>query len=386
MSYLFDNYLPLAITFKSAQGCWLTDTQDKQYLDALSGVGVVGLGHCHPAITHAITQQAQTLVHTSNWYRIEHQESLAKKLCQSSKMKKVFFANSGAEANEAAIKLTRLYAKKHQINAPIILTAKHSFHGRTMATLSATGTLKVQQGFSPLLPEFIHVDFDDIDAIKAHQANSNIVGVMLEPILGEAGVIIPADNYLNKVQEVCHKNNWLLILDEVQTGAGRTGKLFAYQHNNISPDILTCAKGLGNGLPIGACLGGAKVADLFTPGTHGSTYGGNPLCSRVALSVLETIETENILDNVNTQSIYFLSQASLVLAKNTIVKDIRAKGLMLAISLDKIYPDLIQQALDIGLLINANGVHIRLLPPLIINQNEMDILIEKLNQLIGSLS
>ena len=385
MSYLFDNYLPLPVHFKQGNGCWLTDTNNKQYLDALSGVGVVNLGHCHPVITQTITTQAKTLIHTSNWYHNDHQANLAKKLCQLTQMEKVFFTNSGAEANETAIKLTRLYARQQKIVNPVILTAKNSFHGRTMATLSATGNSKIQHGFAPLLSDFIHLDFDDIDAIKAHQNNPNIVALMLEPIMGEAGVIIPEQTYLNKAQAICQQNDWLLILDEVQTGIGRTGQLFAHQANQIVPDILTSAKGLGNGLPIGACLGGQKVAHLLILGSHGTTYGGNPLCTAVGLSVLEIIEKNAILDNVNTMSAYFLSQASLVLQRYPIVQDIRAKGLMLAITLDKVYLDLMIKALDLGILIHANGKHIRLLPPLIINQNEMDTLIQKLNQLIGTL-
>lgn len=385
MSYLFDNYAPLDVAFVSGKACWLQDEHGKKYLDALSGVGVVNLGHCHANITEAITKQASTLLHTSNWYQLKHQESLAQKLCQLTGMSKAFFANSGAEANEAAIKLSRLYARKNKIDNPIILTCRDSFHGRTFATLSATGSEKVQTGFSPLLESFIHIDFNDIDAIVSHSNNPNIVGIMLEPILGERGVIIPDENYLNQVRRICDDNQWLMILDEVQTGFGRTGELFSYQHNNIIPDILTCAKGMGNGVPIGACLGGEKVADLFTVGSHGSTFGGNPLCACVALSVLDTFESEQILANVKQQSEYFLKNAQQILGAHTKVKDIRAKGLMLAISLDKTYPDIIDKALKLGILINANGEHIRLLPPLIINQEEIDFLLKTLDKLIGEL-
>ncbi|SVE26833.1 uncharacterized protein METZ01_LOCUS479687, partial [marine metagenome] len=238
MSNLMSNYSPLDVTFTSGSGCWLTDTSGKRYFDALSGVGVVNLGHCHPKITQSIVEQSQELLHTSNWYRIEHQEELAVRLCKLANMDKVFFSNSGAEANEAAIKIARLFARQKNIDIPVILTAKESFHGRTMATLSATGSSKVQAGFSPLMSEFIHVDFDDVEAIKQYSDNKNIVAVMLEPIQGEAGVIIPQQDYLNQVKAVCKENDWLFILDEVQSGMGRTGKLFAHQYNDLTPDVL----------------------------------------------------------------------------------------------------------------------------------------------------
>ena len=298
MSNLMSNYSPLDVTFASGSGCWLTDTSGKKYFDALSGVGVVNLGHCHPKITESIIEQSQKLLHTSNWYLIEHQEELAARLCNLADMDKVFFSNSGAEANEAAIKIARLFARQKAIDLPVILTAKESFHGRTMATLSATGTSKVQAGFSPLMSEFIHVDFDDIEAIEQYSDNRNIVAVMLEPIQGEAGVIIPKQNYLNEVKAICEKNDWLLILDEVQSGMGRTGKLFAHQHNGLTPDVLCLAKGLGNGVPIGACLAKGRASDMLIAGTHGSTFGGNPLVCKVALSVLDVFEEEVILDNV----------------------------------------------------------------------------------------
>jgi acetylornithine aminotransferase apoenzyme (EC 2.6.1.11) len=307
MSYLMSNYAPLEVTFVKGKGCYLTDTKGNQYLDALCGVGVTGLGHSHPEISRAIQSQAQKVIHTSNWYHIEHQETLAKKLCKLAKMDAVFFGNSGAEANEAAIKIARLHAHANHINNPIILTANQSFHGRTMATLSATGNPKVQSGFAPLVSEFIHIDFNDVDAITAHVNNANIVAIMLEPIQGESGVIIPKEDYLNQVQTICQANNWLLILDEVQTGIGRTGKLFAHEYNNITPDILTLAKGLGNGMPIGACLAKGKAATLFQPGSHGSTFGGNPLACKTALTVLEVIEKNDILNNTIQMGEYLVS-------------------------------------------------------------------------------
>ncbi len=381
------NYLPLDVTFVSGDGCWLTDKSGKQYLDALSGVGVVNLGHCHPDITETIVKQSETLLHTSNWYHIEHQEALAKRLCSVANMDNVFFANSGAEANEAAIKIARLFAQKRGIDEPVIISANDSFHGRTMATLSATGNSKIQDGFSPLLSEFIHVEFDDIEAISKHTRNENVVAVMLEPIQGEAGVVIPEPEYLNKVKSLCEKNDWLLILDEVQTGMGRTGKMFAHQYNNITPDLLTLAKGLGNGVPIGACLAKGRAAKLFTTGKHGSTFGGNPLVSKVALSVLDVIENNSVLANVGKMSQYIHTKLEKELSDNAAVISIRIKGLMIGIGLDEKFIDtskLLQKALDDQLLINIAGSSIRLLPPLIISSDEVDILINKIVKLINN--
>ena len=380
------NYLPLDVTFVSGNGCWLTDKSGKQYLDALSGVGVVNLGHCHPGITESIVVQAETLLHTSNWYHIEHQEALAERLCSVANMDNVFFANSGAEANEAAIKIARLFAQQKGIYEPVIISANESFHGRTMATLSATGNSKIQDGFSPLLSEFIHVEFDDIEAISKHTSNGNVVAVMLEPIQGEAGVVIPEPEYLNKVKSLCEKNDWLLILDEVQTGMGRTGKMFAHQYNNITPDLLTLAKGLGNGVPIGACLAKGRAAKLFTAGKHGSTFGGNPLVSKVALSVLDVIENDSVLANVGKMSQYIQTKLENELSDIPAVLSVRIKGLMIGIGLDDKLIDttkLLQKALDDQLLINIAGSSIRLLPPLIITSDEVDILINKIVQLIN---
>jgi len=381
------NYSPLDVTFTNGSGCWLTDTEGEQYFDALSGIGVVNLGHCHPAITQSIIEQSRELLHTSNVYRIENQERLAERLCKLANMDKAFFANSGAEANEAAIKIARLYARSKNIINPIILTANRSFHGRTMATLSATGNTKVQAGFSPLMSEFIHVDFDDIDAIKKYNENKDIVAVMVEPIQGEAGVIIPQGDYLNKVKSVCDENDWLFILDEVQSGMGRTGKLFAHQYNNLTPDILCLAKGLGNGVPIGACLAKGKASEMLIYGSHGSTFGGNPLVTRVALSVLDVFEDDSILDNVNEMSQYLEVQLKSKLIECKVVKEIRIKGLMIGIELDENSIDcskLVQKALDDKLLINITGNSIRMLPPLIISKEEVNILIKKITKLIYS--
>ena len=381
------NYSPLEVTFVKGEGCWLTDTKGDQYLDALSGIGVVNLGHCHPVITKNLIDQSQQLLHTSNVYRIGNQEKLAKELCTLAKMDKVFFSNSGAEANEAAIKIVRLFARSKDIEKPVILTANQGFHGRTMATLSATGQSKVQAGFAPLMSEFIHVNYDDIEAISDYQSNANVVAVMVEPIQGEAGIIIPKNDYLNKVQEVCNKNGWLLILDGVQSCMGRTGKLFAHEHNQITPDILCLAKGLGNGVPIGACLAKGVASKMLTPGTHGSTFGGNPLVTSAALGVLDVFQNTNVLENVNKMSEYFRSEFDNKIKNNIAVKELRIKGLMIGIGLDSNIIDcsqLVKKALKDNLLINVTGTTIRMLPPLIITKEEIDILISKLIKLINT--
>ena len=387
MSNLMSNYSPLEVTFVKGEGCWLTDTKGDQYLDALSGIGVVNLGHCHPVITKNLIDQSQQLLHTSNVYRIGNQEKLAKELCSLANMDKVFFSNSGAEANEAAIKIARLFARSKDIEKPVILTANQGFHGRTMATLSATGQSKVQAGFAPLMSEFIHVNFDDIESISDYQNNANVVAVMVEPIQGEAGIIIPKNDYLNKVQEVCNKNGWLLILDGVQSCMGRTGKLFAHEHNQITPDILCLAKGLGNGVPIGACLAKGVASKMLTPGTHGSTFGGNPLVTSAALGVLDVFQNTNVLENVNKMSEYFRSEFDNKIKNNIAVKELRIKGLMIGIGLDSNIIDcsqLVKKALKENLLINVTGTSIRMLPPLIITKEEIDILISKLIKLIST--
>ena len=387
MSNLMSNYSPLEVTFVKGDGCWLTDTKGDRYLDALSGIGVVNLGHCHPVITKNLVDQSQQLLHTSNVYRIGNQEKLAKELCSLANMDKVFFSNSGTEANEAAIKIARLYARSKDIEKPIILTANQGFHGRTMATLSATGQSKVQAGFSPLMSEFIHIDYDDIEAISDYENNPNVVAIMVEPIQGEAGIIIPEYDYLNQVQDVCSKNGWLLILDGVQSCMGRTGKLFAHEHNEITPDILCLAKGLGNGVPIGACLAKGVASKMLTPGTHGSTFGGNPLVTAAALGVLEVIQNTKVLENVNKMSEYFKSEFEKKLKNNAAVIELRIKGLMIGIGLDNNIVDcsqLVKKALKDNLLINVTGTSIRMLPPLIITKDEIDILISKLVKLIST--
>ncbi len=381
---LMTTYAPLPITFTRGEGVYLWDKNDKQYLDAVAGVAVCGLGHAHPKLADALAEQARTLVHTSNLYQIEHQQQLADKLCELSDMERVFFSNSGAEANEAAIKLARLYGKQQGIERPNIIVACGSFHGRTLATLSATGNRKVQAGFSPLVDGFVRVNYNDIDAIKnVAKTNSNVVAMLVEPIQGEGGVIVPNNNYLQQLRQICDANNWLLMLDEIQTGIGRTGSWFAFQHTNIKPDVMTLAKALGNGVPIGACLARGKAAELFTPGTHGSTFGGNPLATRAGLTVLDIIEKEHLLEQIKTMGDYFITEFQNKLEGIKIVKDIRGKGLMIGIELDNDCGELVAAASDLGVLINVTaGNTIRLLPPLIINQQQADTVIDIVSELI----
>lgn len=380
---LMPNYARLPVTFTKGEGAWLWDLDGNRYLDALSGVAVCGLGHAHPAIANAICDQARTLLHTSNIYGIAYQQTLADKLTELSGMETVFFCNSGAEANEAAIKIARLYGRHLKIDVPTVIVVEGAFHGRTLATLTATGNPKVRQGFEPLVPGFIRVPYNDLHAIEnIALQHSEVVAVLVEPLQGEGGIQIPDTDYLTKLRALCDKHNWLLMLDEIQTGIGRTGKWFAYQHENILPDVLSLAKGLGNGIPVGACLARGKVATIFQPGTHGSTFGGNPFACRVALTVLETIESNDLMSRVNTLSQRFAEgfQQKLTI---TGVNAIRVKGLLIGIELAKPCGELVKQALDKGLLINvtANNV-IRLLPPFILTDEQADEVVETLSQLI----
>ena len=369
-----DNYNPLSVEFDKGIGSWLIDMHGERYLDALSGIAVCGLGHSHPSISKVIAEQSANLIHTSNIYRIPLQEKLAEKLAGHSGMDNVFFCNSGAEANEAAIKLARLHAHKQKITNPVILVMHNSFHGRTMATISATGSPKAHQGFEPLLSGFKHIAFNDIEALKSSvNTIENIVAIMLEPIQGEGGIVIPNKNYLKTIRSVCDKNNLLMIVDEVQTGMCRTGKWFAFQHEKILPDIMTIAKALGNGVPIGACLARGKSAKFFQAGSHGSTFGGNPLGSRDALEVINILETKKIDKHAAELGSYFLENFRKSLEGVQGIIDIRGKGLMMAIELEKNCPDLVEKALNNKLLINVtSGNVIRLLPPLIMTKLEAD--------------
>ena len=368
------NYNPLSVEFDKGIGSWLIDMHGERYLDALSGIAVCGLGHSHPSISKVIAEQSANLIHTSNIYRIPLQEKLAEKLVGHSGMDNVFFCNSGAEANEAAIKLARLHAHKQKITDPVILVMHNSFHGRTMATISATGSSKAHQGFEPLLSGFKHIAFNDIEALESSvNTIENIVAIMVEPIQGEGGIVIPNKNYLKTIRSICDKNNLLMIVDEVQTGMCRTGKWFAFQHEKILPDIMTIAKALGNGVPIGACLARGKSAKFFQAGSHGSTFGGNPLASSVALEVINVLETKKIDKHAAELGSYFLENFRKSLEGVQGIIDIRGKGLMMAIELEKNCPDLVEKALNNKLLINVtSGNVIRLLPPLIMTKQEAD--------------
>ena len=376
------NYNPLPVEFDKGIGSWLIDINGERYLDALSGIAVCGLGHSHPSISKVIADQSANLIHTSNIYKIPLQEKLAQKLVSHSGMDNVFFCNSGAEANEAAIKLARLHAHKQKITDPVILVMQNSFHGRTMATISATGSSKVHQGFKPLLSGFKHIAFNDIEALESSvSAIENIVAIMVEPIQGEGGVVIPNKNYLKIIRSICDKNNFLMIVDEVQTGMCRTGKWFAFQHDKILPDIMTIAKALGNGVPIGACLARGKSAKLFKAGSHGSTFGGNPLASSVALEVINILETKKIDKHASELGSYFLDNFRRSLEGVRGVIDIRGKGLIMAIELEKNCPDLVEKALNNKLLINVtSGNVIRLLPPLIMTKLEADQVVSILTE------
>lgn len=383
---IMTTYNRLSVAFDHGEGSWLYDTDGNKYLDALSGIAVCGLGHAHPAVTQAICEQAAKVIHTSNLYTIPLQQQLADKLTQISGMDNVFFGNSGAEANEAAIKLARRYGNTvRKVENPAIIVMENSFHGRTMATLSATGNRAVQAGFEPLVSGFVRAPFDDINAIKTiAENNPNIVAVMVEPIQGESGIQIPADDYLNQLREICDQNEWLLMLDEVQTGNARSGKYFAYQHNGIMPDVVTTAKGLGNGMPIGACLARGKAASVLGAGTHGSTYGGNPLSCAAALAVVNTIESEQLCERATELGNKIVAGFRERLEHADYVKEVRNKGMLIAIELSEAGTELAVLAKVKGILLNVTGGGkvIRLLPPLTMTDDEAELLVNTLSAII----
>ncbi|MDH5394971.1 MAG: acetylornithine transaminase [Gammaproteobacteria bacterium] len=381
---LMHNYAPLPVSFEKGEGAILWDTEGKTYLDALAGIAVCSLGHAHPAVTKALCDQAGKLVHTSNVYGISNQQQLADKLVQLSGMDNVFFSNSGAEANEAAIKLARLFGHSKNIAQPAIIVMEGSFHGRTLATLTATGNRKIQAGFEPLVQGFVRAPYNDIEAIKnIAKNNPNVVAILVEPVTGEGGVKIPADDYLNQIRDICDKNDWLMMLDEIQTGMCRTGQWFAHQHNGLSPDVMTLAKALGNGVPIGACLAKGKAANLFQPGNHGSTYGGNPLVCAAALAVIETMEQQQLAQRSKELGQKINDGFKQQLADVKAVIEIRNAGLMIGIQLDRPCAELVKAGLEAGILINvtANDV-IRLLPPLIISDEQADQIVKMVSDLI----
>jgi acetylornithine/N-succinyldiaminopimelate aminotransferase len=384
MENLMNTYSRLPVTFARGEGAWLWDDQGNKYLDALAGIAVCGIGHCHPKLVKAISEQAGTLIHTSNLYHIDKQEKLAKKLAILSGLNKSFFCNSGAEANETAIKLARLYGHNKGIDQPTIIVMENSFHGRTMATLTATGNRKVQAGFEPLLTGFARVPFNDLDAIAQVSAhNKNVVAILVEPYQGEGGVNVPQATYLKGLRQICDENGWLLMLDEVQCGIGRSGKWFAFQNSEIVPDVITLAKSLGSGVPIGACIAGNVAGDIFKPGNHASTFGGNPLACTAAITTLDIIEEENLMCNALEQGAFIRKNLLEQLGNLSHVTQIRGHGLMIGIELTKPCGELVKKALEQGLLLNVTSDKVvRLLPPLVIKKNESEQIINMVSTLI----
>ncbi|SET36604.1 acetylornithine aminotransferase apoenzyme [Nitrosospira multiformis] len=379
-----NTYLRLPVTFARGEGVWLWDEEGKRYLDALAGVAVCGLGHCHPALAKALCEQASTLIHTSNLYHIRKQEQLGTRLTALSGMDNAFFCNSGAEANEAAIKLARLYGHGKNIDLPTIIVMEKSFHGRTMATLTASGNRKVQAGFEPLLTGFARVPYNDLEAVaQVAEHNKNVVAILVEPYQGEGGVNVPQANYLQGLRHLCNQNGWLLMLDEVQCGIGRTGNWFAFQYSGITPDVITLAKGLGSGVPIGACLAKGIAANVFKPGNHASTFGGNPLACSAALTTLEVIEKEDLLRNAMEVGDFMRSLFKAQLADLPEVIEIRGQGLMIGIELSRPCGELVKEALKKGLLINVTSDKVvRLLPPLVIQRDEAEQVVNTLSPIV----
>ena len=384
MSHVMNTYSRLPVAFERGEGAWLWDTQGKRYLDALAGIAVCGVGYSHPRLTAVLRDQVGKLVHTSNLYGITLQESLADRLAAISGMDNVFFCNSGCEANEAAIKLARYYGHQKKIESPAIIVLEKAFHGRTIATLSATGSRKVQAGFEPLVAGFVRVPFDDLEAVRrVAENNRSVVAVLVELIQGEGGINVCGPDYLHGLREICDAHQWLLMLDEVQSGTGRTGKWFAFQHAGVRPDVVTLAKGLGNGVPIGACLAAGAAADLFKPGSHGSTFGGNPLVCAAALATLDIIEQEGLMNNAVEIGDFIRAGFAERLAGNSGVRDIRGMGLLVGIELAHPCGELVQLALDQGLLINVTADNVvRLLPPLNFTREQAVMVFDILTPLI----
>jgi acetylornithine/N-succinyldiaminopimelate aminotransferase len=385
---LLDVYQRLPVAFSHGEGVFIWDINKKRYLDALAGIAVTGLGHNHPAITPVIQEQAAKLIHTSNLFEIEQQTALATALKRLSGLSTSFFSNSGAEAVECAIKAAHRYGHSCQVTEPKILVFDGAFHGRTMGCISASSNPKHRLGFEPLLPGFVRVPFNDLAAVKNQaKKNPDIVAVLVEPIQGESGIRVPDKAYLAGLRQICDENQWLLMLDEIQTGIGRTGSFFCYEQSDIKPDVIALAKSLANGIPIGACIMNAAVAALFTPGTHGSTFGGNVLACATAMAVIETIEKEKLWENAAAQGQYLLDTFKAELSTNPQVVDIRGKGLMIGIELKQPCRATLHDAVKAGVLFNiANQNTIRLLPPLIINREQTEWLAKTIIQLVSQFS
>ena len=383
-THLMNTYNRQPVAFVRGEGAYLWDETGKRYLDAVAGVAVNALGHGHPKLVKAVSEQAASLIHSSNLYRVLRQEELADKLCALSGMDKAFFCNSGCEANEAAIKLARLYGHGKGIEVPTIIVMEKAFHGRTMATLTATGSRKIQAGFEPLLSGFARVPFNDLEAIRhVAEHNKSVVAVLIEVVQGEGGINVLPSEYLAELRKICDVHGWLLMLDEVQTGIGRTGTWFGFQHSGVMPDVMALAKGLGSGVPIGACLARGAAAEVFTPGSHGSTFGGNPLACAAALATLQTIEEEKLLDNARVRGEAIRSGLRAALVGVHGVVDIRGEGMMIGIELDRPCGELVAVARDAGVLINVTAdTVIRLVPPLIYGAAEVDALVAAVSGIV----
>jgi acetylornithine aminotransferase len=379
-----NTYARQSAGFVRGEGVWLIDGEGKRYLDGLSGIAVNTLGHAHPRLVAALTGQIGALIHCSNLYQVSGQEELADKLCELSGMQEVFFCNSGCEANEAAIKLARLYGHHHGIESPEIIVMDKSFHGRTLATLSATGNRKVQAGFEPLVSGFVRVPYNDLDAIKlVAQHNSRVVAILVEPIQGEGGICTPDLSYLQQLREICTEHHWLLMIDEVQTGMGRTGRWFAHQHSGIVPDVMTLAKGLGSGVPIGACLAAGLAAGTFNPGNHGSTFGGNPLACTAGLTTLNIVEQDDLVAHAAKLGQFISDGFTTALQGVKGFREVRGMGLMIGVELDRPCAELVKLALAQGLLINVTADNVvRLLPSLVMSQGEAQQMLNILCPLI----
>ncbi|MDG2106943.1 MAG: aspartate aminotransferase family protein [Gammaproteobacteria bacterium] len=386
-NYLMNTYNRKNISFVKGKGVYLWDTDNNKYLDALCGLAVTSLGHSDPDIADTIAKQSKMLIHTSNAFMIKQQEQLGERLCKLSGMKSAFFCNSGAEAVEASIKIARKYGNDKKINNPKIIVMENSFHGRTMAALSATGGEKAHAGFYPLLDGLLRVPYNDMEAIKKlSEKHNDIVAILLEPIQGEGGIVIPDKNYLSELRNICDKFKWLLMIDEVQSGFCRTGKWFGFQHSKIIPDVISVAKALGNGVPIGACLASNAAAEVLVPGSHGSTFGGNFLSTSVGLAVLDIMRKKNLCKNARDIGLYLESELKKKLSHFKIIKEIRCKGLMIGIELRINCMHLVQDALKRKLVINVTKENtIRMLPPLIINRSQVDVITATLQKIIGSI-
>ncbi len=384
MPHLMNTYARLPVAFSHGEGNRIYDTDGKCYLDALSGIAVNTLGHNHPKLVNAIASQAARVLHTSNLYRIPLQEELADRLAGLSRMEEVFFCNSGCEANEAAIKLARFFGHQKGVDTPVIIVMEKAFHGRTLATLSATGNRKAQAGFEPLVSGFVRVPYNDLDAIRAAaELNPNVVAVLLEMVQGEGGIHVADPEFQRGLRSLCDEKDWLLMCDEVQCGMGRTGTWFGFQHAGILPDVATLAKGLGSGVPIGACMTAGKAAGLFKPGNHGSTFGGNPLACAAALTTIACIEEEKLRENAVAQGEAIRCGLSEALAGVSGLVEIRGKGLMLGIELDRPCGELVAKGLEAGLLINVTAEKVvRLLPALTFSAADTQELVQRLAALI----